>query len=192
MSCLEIKMGNKAIFIDRDGTINIDGPYLDDPDKFEMYPGVGEGVKKLKDDGFKIIVMTNQSGIARGYFTEDVLLSIHKTMAIKLDAFDVKLDGIYYCPHHPDDDCDCRKPNTGLFENAIEEHDIDVNQSYMIGDKILDVCAGQKIGVKTVLILEAHARDEIISTKNEWECHSDYVADNFIDAVEWILKINGN
>ena len=183
-----MKMGNKAVFIDRDGTINIDGPYLDNPDRFEMYPGVGEGIKKLKDDGFKIIVMTNQSGIARGYFTEEVLMSIHKTMAIKFDAFDVKLDGVYYCPHHPDDNCNCRKPNTGLFENAIEEHDIDVNQSYMIGDKILDVCAGQKIGVKTILIPEAHARDEFLSTKNEWKCHPDYVADDFVDAVEWILK----
>lgn len=185
-------MGNKAVFIDRDGTINIDGPYLDNPDRFEMYLGVGEGVKKLKDDGFKILVMTNQSGIARGYFTEDILLNIHERMKMEFIKFDVKLDRIYYCPHHPDDDCDCRKPKTGLFEKAIEEHDIDVNQSYMIGDKILDVEAGQKIGVKTVLIPEAHARNEFLSTKNEWECHPDYVADDFVDAVEWILKINGN
>ena len=185
-------MGNKAVFIDRDGTINIDGPYLDDPDKFEMYSGVGEGVKKLKDDGFKVIVMTNQSGIARGYFTEDVLLNIHERMKMEFNKFDVKLDGIYYCPHHPDDGCDCRKPKTGLFEKAIEEYNIDVNQSYMIGDKILDIVAGQKIGVKTVLIPEAHARDDFISTKNEWECHPDYVGDDFVDAVEWILKLKGN
>lgn len=181
-----MKMGNKAVFIDRDGTINIDGPYLDNPDRFEMYQGVGEGVKKLKDDGFKIIVITNQSGIARGYFTEEVLSKIHERMEIEFDVFNVKLDGIYYCPHHTDDKCNCRKPKTGLFENAIEEHDIDVSQSYMIGDKILDVCAGKKIGVKTVLIPEAHVRDEILSTKNEWECHPDYVADDFMDAAEWI------
>jgi len=184
-------MGNKAVFIDRDGTINIDGPYLDDPDRFEMYPGVGEGVKKLKDDGFKIIVMTNQSGIARGYFTEEVLSKIHDRMKIEFDVFDVKLDGVYYCPHHPDDECNCRKPKTGLFEIAIEEHDIDVNQSYMIGDKILDVCAGQKIGVKTILVPEAHVKDDFLSTKNEWECYPNHLADDFIDAMEWILKLKG-
>ena len=181
-------MRNKAVFIDRDGTINIDGPYLDDPDKFEMYPGVGEGVKKLKEDGFKIIVMTNQSGIARGYFTEEILSNIHERMEIEFNAFGVELDGIYYCPHHPDDDCDCRKPKTGLFEKAIEEHDIDVNQSYMVGDKILDVEAGQKIGVKTILVPEAHARDDFLSAKNEWKCHPDHVGDDFVDAVEWIMN----
>lgn len=181
-------MGNKVVFIDRDGTINIDGPYLDDPDKFEMYPGVGEGVKKLKDDGFKIIVMTNQSGIARGYFTEEVLSKIHERMEIEFDSFGVKLDGIYCCPHHPDDDCNCRKPKTGLFEKAIEEHDIDVNRSYMIGDKILDVEAGQKIGVKTALVPEAHVRDDFLSVKDEWGCYPDYVGDDFMDAVGWILR----
>lgn len=183
-----MKMGNKAVFIDRDGTINIDGPYLDDPDRFEMCPGVGEGVKKLKENGFKIIVITNQSGIARGYFTEEVLLSIHDRMKIEFDLFGVKLDGIYYCPHHPDDNCDCRKPNTGLFEKAITEHDIDVNQSYMVGDKILDIVAGQKIGVKTILIPETHIRNELLSTKNEWECHPDYIGDDFVYVAKWIIK----
>ncbi|MCX9014278.1 MAG: D-glycero-beta-D-manno-heptose 1,7-bisphosphate 7-phosphatase [Candidatus Methanoperedens sp.] len=181
-------MGNKAVFVDRDGTINVDGPYLSDPDKFEMYSGVGESVKKLKEDGFKIIVMTNQSGIARGYFTEDVLSKIHERMKMKFSEFGVKLDGIYYCPHHPDDDCECRKPKTVLFKKAIKEHDIDVNQSYMIGDKILDVCAGQKIGVKTVLIPEAHSRNEFLSNKNEWKCVPDYVADDFMKAVVWIIR----
>jgi len=182
-------MGNKAVFIDRDGTINIDGPYLDDPDKFKMYPNVGKGVKKLKDQGFKIIVITNQSGIARGYFTEEVLSKIHERMSMEFNEFGVELDGIYYCPHHPDNACGCRKPKTGLFENAIEKHDIDVDRSYMIGDKILDICAGQKIGVKTVLIPEAHNRTKILSEKNEWECCPDYIADDFMEAAKWIIKM---
>ena len=185
-------MKNKAVFVDRDGTINVDVHYLDDPDKFEMYPGVQIGMKKLQENGFKIIVITNQSGIARGYFTEEQLSHIHERMKQEFQMFNVTLDGIYYCPHHPNDECNCRKPNTGLFEKAIAEHDIDVKKSYMLGDKILDIGAGKKIGVRTVLIPEPHVREDFLSQKNEWEHHPDYIADDFKDAVEWILKIKGN
>lgn len=185
-------MKNKAVFIDRDGTINVDVHYLDYPDKFEMYPGVGNGIKKLKENGFKIIVITNQSGIARGYLTEKQLSNIHERMEKEFQKFDVVLDGIYYCPHHPDDNCNCRKPKTGLFEKAINEHDIDVKQSYMLGDKILDVGAGKKIGVRTIIIPEPQVREELIYKKNECENNPDYVADDFMDAVEWILKLKGN
>ena len=181
-------MTNKAVFIDRDGTINVDVHYLDDLNKFEMYHGVGEGVKKLKENGFKIIVITNQSGIARGYFTEKQLLNIHERMEKEFQKFDVLLDGIYYCPHHPDDNCNCRKPNTGLFEKAINEHNIDVKSSYMLGDKILDVGVGKKIGVRTIIIPELHGRVGFLSKKNEWEYNPDYIADDFMDAVGWILK----
>jgi D-glycero-D-manno-heptose 1,7-bisphosphate phosphatase len=180
-------MKNKAIFVDRDGTINVDVHYLDDPDKFEMYPGVGVGVKKLQENGFKIIVITNQSGIARGYFTEKQLSDIHERMKQEFQKFDVTLDGIYYCPHHPDDKCNCRKPNTGLFEKAIQDHKINVKKSYMLGDKILDINAGKKIGARAILIPEPHVRQEFLSQKNEWENHPDYIADDFPDAVEWIL-----
>lgn len=185
-------MKNKTVFVDRDGTINIDVHYLDDPDKFEMYPGVQRGVKKLQENGFKIIVITNQSGIARGYFTEEQLSAVHERMKQEFQSFNVTLDGIYYCPHHLDDKCNCRKPNTGLFEKAIHEHNIDVKRSYMLGDKILDIGAGKKIGVKTVLIPEPHIREEFLSKKFEWEYNPDYIADDFLDAVEWILKVGGN
>lgn len=181
-------MKNKAVFIDRDGTINVDVRYLADPDEFEMYPDVSDGAKKLKYNGFKIIVITNQSGIARGYFTEEQLSAIHERMKQEFQKFNVVLDGIYYCPHHPDDNCHCRKPDTGLFEEAIKDHDIDIRKSYMLGDKILDIGAGKKIGVRTVLIPEPHLREELLSGKNEWEYYPDYIADDFMDAVEWILK----
>ncbi len=181
-------MKNKAVFIDRDGTINIDVPYLDNPEKFELYPGVGEGVKKLKDNGFKIIVITNQSGIARGYFTEEVLFKIHEKMKIEFNKFDVKLNGIYYCPHHAEDNCNCRKPKTELFENAIKEHDINVKQSYMIGDKMLDVFSGYRIGARTILLLNTQTKKEYLSTKNKYCCVPNYIAYNFLDAVEWGIK----
>jgi len=181
-------MNHKAIFVDRDGTINRDVHYLDSPDKFIMYLGVGQGIKTLKKKGYKIIVITNQSGIGRGYFTEKQLLSIHKKMAEEFQQFGVALDGIYYCPHHPDDQCNCRKPRTGLFEKAITDHDIDVKKSFMIGDKILDIGAGKKMCVKTVLIPEPHVRDDCLSKKNAWEYAPDYIADDFCDAVAWILN----
>jgi len=180
-------MKNKAIFIDRDGTINKDVHYLDDPEKFEFYPGIQVGVKRLQENGFKLIVITNQSGIARGYFTEKQLSDIHKRMKQEFQKYDVTLDGIYYCPHHPDEKCNCRKPNTGLFEKAIHEHNIDVKKSYMLGDKILDVGAGKKAGVKTILIPEPHVKNELLSKKNEWEYNPDYIAHDFLDAVKWIL-----
>jgi D,D-heptose 1,7-bisphosphate phosphatase len=178
-------MQNKAVFIDRDGTINIDGPYLADPDKFQMYPGVGEGVGTLRKYGFKIIVITNQSGIGRGYFTEKDLLKIHEKMKKEFQRFHTKIDGIYYCPHRPDENCECRKPKTKLFEQAIYDHNIDVKKSYMIGDKMQDVEAGKKMGVKTILI--PLANKENIGTI---ELKPDYVAVNFTEAVEWILGKN--
>lgn len=181
-------MGNKAVFIDRDGTINVDGPYLSDPDKFEMYSGVGEGVKKLKENGFKIIVITNQSGIARGYFTENDLGDIHAKMEKEFKKFNVELDGIYYCPHHPDDNCNCRKPKTGLFEIAIRDHDIDIKESYMLGDKMLDIEAGTKINTRTILIPVTHSNIKILTKNYEMKYFPDYIAKDFITAVEWILN----
>lgn len=179
---------NRAVFVDRDGTINVDVHYLNDPNEFEMYPGVGEGVKRLKSNGFKIIIVTNQSGIGRGYFSERQLSDVHERMKIEFRKFGVELDGVYYCPHHPDDNCNCRKPNTGLFEKAIKEHNVDAGKSYVLGDKPLDVAAGKKIGARTVLIPEPHEREAILSEKNEWGCAPDYVADDFADAVEWIFS----
>ncbi|WP_321504065.1 D-glycero-beta-D-manno-heptose 1,7-bisphosphate 7-phosphatase [uncultured Methanoregula sp.] len=183
-------MKNNAVFVDRDGTINIDVHYLNDPDKFEMYPGVGEGIKQLKVKGYKIIVITNQSGIGRGYFTEQQLFRVHERMITEFQKFDVTLDGIYYCPHHPDDHCNCRKPNTGLFEKAVQEHNIDVKKSFMLGDKMLDIEAGKKIGVKTILIPEPHLKEVLLSQKNEWRHNPDFIANNFRSAVDWILDIN--
>jgi D-glycero-D-manno-heptose 1,7-bisphosphate phosphatase len=175
-------MKNKAVFIDRDGTINEDGPYLSDPGQFKMYPGVGEGVKRLKDAGFKIIVVTNQSGIARGYFTEEDLTAVHDRMKEEFASFGVTLDGIYYCPHHPNQSCSCRKPNTGLFEKAMREHDIDPGRSYMIGDTELDVVAGERVGARTVLISSEPTKE------TPGRALRGHEALGFAEAVDWILK----
>jgi len=179
-------MKNRAVFIDRDGTINVDTHYIGDPDRFVMYKGVGEGVRRLKDMGYLIIVVTNQSGIARGYFTIEDLMKVHERMEYEFASFGVRLDGIYYCPHHPDDGCPCRKPNTALFEQAIKEHNIDVAGSFMIGDKELDIIAGKRIGLKTILIPELDMRENLAQNINEWQHRPDYIADDFLSATEWI------
>lgn len=178
-------MKNKAIFLDRDGTINVDGPYLSDPEKFQMYPGVGEGVRRLKDAGFKIIVITNQSGIARGYFGEDDLAAVHKRMEEEFARFGVTLDGIYYCPHHPDEGCNCRKPEPGLLLKAIADHDIDPAASYMIGDKELDVAAGRRTGARTILIIP----DDRNGTTSREGIMADMIAKDLLGAVQSVLRI---
>jgi len=169
-------MNNKAVFLDRDGTINIDTHYLHDPARFVMYPGVGNGVRLLQDHGFKIIVITNQSGIGRGYFSEKQLFAVHEKMNDLFRQFGVSLAGIYYCPHHPDDHCTCRKPQTGLFEKAVLQHGIDVSQSFMVGDKLLDIEAGKKIGAKTILIPEPLEREQLLQAKSRWTVNPDYIA----------------
>lgn len=179
---------NKAVFVDRDGTINVDVHYLDDPERFQLYPGVGEGIHRLNMANFKVIVVTNQSGIARGYFSLETLEKIHEKMREELRRYNAFVDAIYFCPHHPDDNCHCRKPKTGMFEQAIIEHDIDAKLSFMIGDKILDIIAGKRIGAKTILVPEPHLRKKVLAEREKWDAMPDYIAGDFMDAVNWILK----
>lgn len=179
-------MGNKVIFIDRDGTINANVGYIDNITRFKIYPGVGEGIKLLKDHGFKIIVVTNQSGIARGFFSEKTLEEIHKKMKNELSKKYAKIDAIYYCPHHPNEQCDCRKPKTGLLQKAIKDFDIDVTQSYIIGDRMLDIEAGSKIGCKTILVPEDN--EKVHEEMEKSKIKPDHICDNFYSAAIWISK----
>ena len=179
-------MSVKSVFIDRDGTINVNVEYLDNPDDLMIYPDVGKGIKQLQDHGFKIIVITNQSGIARGYYTKETLQSIHKRLLKELAKEGASIDDIFYCPHHPDDGCDCRKPNTGLFEQAIKKHDINVKQSYVIGDRMIDVEAGHCLGLKTVLIPE---NEELVEAERKLSTiEPNYICQDFYSAVQWILQ----
>lgn len=126
---------HRALFIDRDGTINRDCPYCFRPEDLEIYPDTVRLMKQYKKNGYLIIVVTNQSGIARGYFTEEQLNKFNNRMKDELSREGVEIDDIYYCPHHPDDKCNCRKPNTGLIERAVKDHDILLSQSIMVGDR---------------------------------------------------------
>lgn len=143
---------SKAVFLDRDGTIARDVHYCRRPEDFELLPAVPEAIRLLNEDGFKVVVVTNQSGIARGYFTEKTLAQIHDKMEVELAKYGAWVDAVYYCPHHPDEGCSCRKPGTALFYKAAREQGIDLESSYVVGDMQMDIDAGKALGCGTVLV----------------------------------------
>ena len=150
----------KAIFLDRDGTLNIDHGYVHQIDDFQFIENSIEALKELKAMGYLLVLVTNQSGIARGYFSEDQFLQLTEWMDWSLADRGVDLDGIYYCPHHPEgqgefrQDCDCRKPKPGMLLQAIKELKIDPEQSFMVGDKVEDLLAGEAAKVRYKILVK--------------------------------------
>ena len=152
-----------AVFLDRDGTINVEKDYLIDPTEFEFIPGVPQALKKLQDAGYLLVVVTNQSGVARGFFSLKDVEQLHAHMSELLKGYGVQLAGIYSCPHHPSSgvgdyrkECDCRKGKPGMLQRAARELGIDLQRSFMIGDKDADIQAGQAAGCKSYLVKTGH------------------------------------
>ena len=174
-------MSNPVVFLDRDGTIARDVHYCSRVEDFKLLPTVPEAIRLLNENGFKVVVITNQSGIARGYFTEETLGQIHRKMMEELARHSALVDAIYYCPHHPDDSCTCRKPGTALFQRAVGEHDLDLSRSYMVGDTQMDIDAGKAIGCGTVLVTGTQESMVFLTPP-------DQLASNLIEAVRWILR----
>ena len=173
-------MGLRAVFLDRDGTICKDVDYCSRVEDFHVLPTVPEAIRLLNQNGFKVVLITNQSGISRGYFTKEILDEIHARMESELAKHGANVDAIYYCPHHPDDGCDCRKPKTGLLTKAAEELGIDLNSSYMIGDMQKDIDVGRTVGCKTILVTTGPEGGDGVTNAN-------YTADSLSQATEWIL-----
>jgi len=173
-------MTNRAVFLDRDGTMAIDVHYCRRPEDFHLFPETAKAIMILKAQGFKVIVITNQSGIGRGYFTEQTLAEIHRKMTDDLAKENVTIDAIYYCPHHPDDNCDCRKPRPALILRAAKDFDIDLRRSYMVGDMPLDINLGKAAGCRTVLVAN-HITDKSLKP--------DAVAGDIYQAAQTILEI---
>jgi D-glycero-D-manno-heptose 1,7-bisphosphate phosphatase len=153
-------LSKPAVFLDRDGVINVDRGYVHKRDDFEYIDGVFNAVKKCKDMGYLLVLVTNQSGIARGIFTEEQFETLTEWMDWNFAENDIDFDGIYYCPHHPEatverykEECDCRKPNPGMFMSAQTFLDIDMENSVMIGDKKEDMMAAQAAGVGTRILV---------------------------------------
>ena len=156
-----------AIFLDRDGTINHDKNYLSDEKDLKLYKNVEKALIKFKQLGFKIVIVTNQSGIARKYFTVTKLNKIHSKLIEMLKKLKVTVDGIYYCPHGPDDNCDCRKPKIGMAQKAAKELNIDLKRSYMIGDSVRDYIFGYNFGGKGIMVLTGHGKKQFAKIKSE-------------------------
>ena len=144
--------GRKAVLIDRDDTIAENVPYCDSPDKFHLYEGVPEDIKRLNDAGYLVIVVTNQSGVGRGYFTEETLAEIHEKMCREVSACGGQIDDVFYCPHHPDDHCKCRKPEIGMGIAAVKKYHIDLKHSFMVGDSEIDVEFGKNLGCNFIQV----------------------------------------
>ena len=179
-------MMNKAgVFLDRDGTINIEKEYLSDPKQLELYSKSAKAIKELNDAGIPVVVVTNQSGIGRGMFTIETLNNIHLKLAkmLKKEAGAV-IDCVYFCPNTPKDKCACRKPQLGMIEKAGKELNIDTEHSYFVGDKVCDIKMGRKAGGKSVLVLTGYGKVE----KKDISCQPDYIAQDLMEAVKWILK----
>lgn len=174
-------MRKRAVFLDRDGTIAKNVHFCCRVEDFEILPHVPEAIRLLNENGFKVVVITNQSGIGRGYFTEQTLYQIHQYMKQELAQCNAWLDAIYFCPHHPDDKCDCRKPRPGLLSRASDDLDIDLSRSFVVGDTERDIIAGKIIGCRTALITpDPHSTGEISEPP-------DFVATDLLSVARWIV-----
>lgn len=178
-------LSNIAVFLDRDGTINEDTGYLDSPAGLKLLPGAAEAIRRINENHLKAIVLTNQSGVARGYYTEDRLKQTHQRLEELLHEQGARLDGIYYCIHHPDEGCQCRKPGLGLVERVCGQIPIDLSRSYVIGDKATDIQLAYNIGAKGILVLTGWGKDQISRLD---PVQPAFIASDLFEAVEWIVQ----
>lgn len=175
---------NTAVFIDRDGTINEDSGYVSSPSEVVLIKGAAEAIRSLNSLNIPVVVITNQSGVGRGYFTEDGLRAVNERLIELLKQGGARIDGLYYCVHLPEDDCGCRKPKTGLITKAASLLGIDPRLSYVIGDKASDVGLARNAGAKAVMVLTGHGRKDYQTLSDA----PDFVADDIASAVEWVIE----
>ncbi|MCK5683720.1 HAD family hydrolase [bacterium] len=192
-------MKKRAIFLDRDGTVTKEIGYINHVDNLELIPDTGRAIKLINDSKFLAILTTNQAGVARGYFTEKLVIQAMKVLDHLLIRYGAKLDAKYYCPHHPEVgppeyrvNCNCRKPKPGMILDAAEKFDIDISTSYMIGDRSNDIEFGHNLGMKTVLVLTGYGKGEYEYQRDSWIVKPDFIARDLYEAIEWILQNDKN
>ncbi len=186
----------RAIFMDRDGTLSHEVGYVNHISRFKLYSFTPEAIKLINQSDFLAICVTNQAGVARGYFDESLVKEVHKKMQQELKKNGAYLDDILYCPHHPSAngnpeytvDCNCRKPNPGMLIEASERYNIDLKQSFVIGDKISDVKLAKNVGAKGIMVMTGYGRGEYEYQREQWDVFPDYLAENILEAVKWILQ----
>ncbi|OGL39561.1 MAG: hypothetical protein A3C43_10820 [Candidatus Schekmanbacteria bacterium RIFCSPHIGHO2_02_FULL_38_11] len=179
----------EAVFIDRDGVINenLNGDYVKEWKEFKFLPGVLHSLKLLKTNKVKVVVVSNQSGVAKGLMTEKQLSNVSRYFVKKVKDCGGNIEAIYYCVHNVGENCDCRKPKPGLLLKASKELGIDLNKTYIVGDYISDIEAGVTAGSKTILVRTGRGK-ETISKRDEWTVEPDYIVSDLSEAVEIIIK----
>ena len=189
-------MKNTAgIFLDRDGTINEEVEFLSTPDQLRLIPGSAEAIRDANAAGFNVFIITNQSGIARGLLSEQQLSDIHSHLLEILRTHQATIDAVFYCPHHPEmgaapyrRECDCRKPRTGMLVRAAAEFNVDLTQSFVIGDRMFDIQAGNNAGCTSILVLSGYGKEELdLCRKNNVPIG--HVANNLYAAMQFIKSI---
>lgn len=188
-------MGRRAIFLDRDGTVSEEVGYVNHMGRFRLLPQAADAIRKINDSDFLAVLVTNQAGVARGYFKEQLVRRVHARLEEMLAEDGARLDGIYYCPHHPmageapyRRDCDCRKPRPGMIEAARQDLEIDVSRSFMVGDKHSDIVFAHSVGMRGVLVRTGYGLGEIDQWSTAWDEQPDAICDDLLDAVDWIVS----
>ena len=186
------RASRRAVFLDRDGTIIEEVGYLDRAERVEFYPWTIDAIRAFNRAGFAVVMISNQSGVARGFFTEAVVDDVHARVAAMLAEGGARIDAYYYCPHHPDGKvagyarpCDCRKPGRGLVDRAVRELDVDPARSFVVGDRWLDVALARAIGANGVLVRTGYGMS--VEHQRPDGLTADAVVDNLIAAASWIL-----
>ena len=184
-----------AVFIDRDGTVNEQMGYINHLSRFVLLPGVPEAVSLLNKNNFLAIIISNQSGVARGYFPIELVNEVHAYMKTALKKKAAYIDGIFFCPHHPQgtvpeyaQECDCRKPKAGLIHQALDSFDIDMSNSYVVGDRHLDIELAQCAGLRGVIVKTGYGLGDITHILPQSQLRPDCIAQDLLDAVKWIVE----
>lgn len=188
----------RAIFLDRDGTVSYEVGYMNHVGRMQVMPRSAEAVRWINRAGFRAVVVTNQSGVARGYFDEALIPRVHDELRRQLSAAGAVLDAVYYCPHHPREgeppwrqQCRCRKPATGLVERACDELSIDLEGSYVVGDTMVDMRLARNAGLTGVMVLTGYGRGELEHRSHLWPFRPDHIAEDLLEAVRWIAAREG-
>ena len=177
-----------AVFLDRDGTIAEEVGYLNHASRFRMFPFVAGAIHRLNDAGLPVIVVTNQSGVGRGYFPESLVHTVNELMTQQLAEAGAKLDAIYYCPHTSAEKCGCRKPKTGMLDRAAQELSLDLLRSFVVGDRHGDVELARNAHARSVLVRTGFGEGELAWHAAEWPSQPDFVAEDLTQAADWILR----
>lgn len=177
-----------AVFLDRDGTIGEETGYVNHIDRFQVFPFSAEAIRQLNRADIPVIVVTNQSGIARNIFPESLVHEVHKKMIAQLTAGEARIDAIYFCPHKSEDACECRKPNPGMLHRAAREHGLDLAASWVVGDRYADLEMAFATGGRGILVMTGYGRGEYEWHRSSWPRQPDALAENLSDAVRHILR----